>query len=44
MCKMADDQGGDHAKERSLLDSIADMMGISRSFICQSLESCKDLD
>ena len=44
MCTMADANGGVHAKERSLLDSIADMMGISRSFICQSLESCKDLD
>lgn len=44
MCTMADANGGVHPAERVALDEIAKLMDIPRSFICQSLESCKDLD
>jgi len=44
MCTMADANGGVHPAERVALDEVAKMMDIPRSFICQCLESCKDLD
>ena len=44
MCTMADVNGGVEPEERTVLDDIARKMKIPTSFICQSLESCKDLD
>lgn len=44
MCIMAQADGGITHKERTQLEMLADGLGIPRSFICQSLNSDKELD
>jgi uncharacterized tellurite resistance protein B-like protein len=44
MCTMAQADGGITRRERAQLEQVADGLGIPRSFICQSLDSNKELD
>ena len=44
MCTMAQADGGITRAERKELNMVADGLGIPRSFICQSLDSNKELD
>jgi tellurite resistance protein len=43
MCTMAKADGGITQRERRQLEQVADGLGILRSFICQSLDSNKEL-
>lgn len=44
MCLMAQADGGVHASERLVLESVASGLGIPSSFICQVVDADKDLD